>query len=96
MESSLLQYILEQGVAIAVLWIWGYFMIKYFMNEIKRKDDQNQANLDKFIDLVKEGNLINTKIFEALDNTIPNKLNDIHSDIKILHKTRTTRKPKVQ
>lgn len=89
MDSVLLKYLVEQWVGIVILWVGGWYVIKYFMSEIRRKEDQNQSNLDKFIDLVKEWNLINTKIFEALDNTIPAKLNDIHVDVKAIAQKRT-------
>lgn len=40
----------------------GYFMSKYFMNQIDRKDQQNQANLDRFISLVEKTNEVIAKV----------------------------------
>ena len=39
-----------------------YFMSKYFMNQIDRKDQQNQANLDRFISLVEKTNEVIAKV----------------------------------
>ena len=42
--------------------VGGYFMSKYFMNQIDRKDQQNQANLGRFISLVEKTNEVIAKV----------------------------------
>lgn len=88
MEESVMQFILGQWPAIVVLAIWGYFMVRYFMWVVEKKDEQNQANLERFISLVEKSNdvmdksnLVIAKVSNQLDNIHP-KLNEIHDDIK--------------
>lgn len=53
------------------------------MQQIDKKDTQNQSNLDKFISLVEKSNEVMSKVGTSLD-TIHPKLNDMHEDIKSL------------
>lgn len=48
MEQSVTQYLLTQWPTVAVLAIWWYLIIKYFMGELEKKDEQNQKNMDDF------------------------------------------------
>lgn len=57
------------------------YMLYHFMKRDEKKEAQNQANLDRFIDLQKESNTIHSKTSEIL-NTVVVKLNDMHSDVK--------------
>lgn len=85
MENTLIQFFTTQWPAIAILSIWGYFLVKYFMWQLEKKDTQNQANLDRFIGLVEKTNEFMSKQIQAFDGIHP-KLNDIHEDIKSLKK----------
>ncbi len=82
MDSNTLKYLADYWVWVFVLGVWGYFMIKYFMNEIKRKDDQNQSNLDKFIQLHEKTMDVVAKFSWSIDSIHP-KLNEMHEDIKL-------------
>lgn len=85
MENTLIQFFTTQWPAIAILSIWGYFLVKYFMAQLEKKDTQNQANLDRFIGLVEKTNEFMSKQIQSFDGIHP-KLNDIHEDIKSLKK----------
>lgn len=41
MENTLVQFFTTQWPAIAILSIWGYFLVKYFMSQLEKKDWQN-------------------------------------------------------
>lgn len=56
-------------------------MLYYFMKQQERKESQNQANLDRYIDLQKESNVIHSKTSDVL-NTVVVKLNEMHGDVK--------------
>jgi len=58
MTPEFISQLLEKSLSVAILVVGGYFMIRYFMQEIQRKDAQNQANLDRFISLVEKTNLM--------------------------------------
>lgn len=85
MENTLIQFFTTQWPAIAILSIWGYFLVKYFMSQLERKDAQNQANTDKFISLVEKVSDVIWKFSTSLDGIHP-KLNEMHEDIKSLRK----------
>jgi hypothetical protein len=88
MEWTITKYILEQWVAIAILSIGWYFLVKYFMGELAKKDQQNQDNLDRYIVLsentivlMEKTSEIVSKFWHTLDWLHP-KLDAIHNDIK--------------
>lgn len=81
MEASLIQFFTTQWPAIAILAIGGYFLVRYFMSELTKKDWQNQANLDRYITLSEKDMDIVSKFSNTLDGLHP-KLNEIHDDIK--------------
>lgn len=92
MENTLIQFFTTQWPAIAILSIWGYFLVKYFMSQLEKKDSLNQENLKMFMDLVKENITVNVwvndtlkRIQNILENIHP-KLNEMHDDIKSLKK----------
>jgi hypothetical protein len=57
------------------------YMLYHFMKRDEKKEAQNQNNLDRFVDLQKESNLIHGKTSEVL-NTVVLKLNEMHGDVK--------------
>lgn len=81
MESTLLQFFTTQWPAIAILAIWWYFLVKYFMGELTKKDTQNQSNLDRYITLSEKNMEVMGKFSSSFDILHP-KLNEIHDDIK--------------
>lgn len=81
MPESLITFFTTQWPAIAVLAFWGFFMTKYFMWVVDKKDQQNQANLDRFILLVEKTNDFMSKQVQAMDWLHP-KLEEMHKDIK--------------
>lgn len=83
MEQTVINYLLQQGVAIVILAIGLYYMTKYFMGQIDKKDQQNQTNLDRFISLVEKSNEFMSKQINAVEGIHP-KLEDIHNDIKAM------------
>lgn len=96
MENTLVQFFTTQWPAIAILSIWGYFLVKYFMWQIdkkdiqyqqymEKKDQQNQDNTDKFIALVEKVSDVIGKFSTSLDGIHP-KLNEMREDIKSLRK----------
>lgn len=85
MEATLIQFFTTQWPAIAILSIWGYFLVRYFMGQLEKKDAQNQANTDKFIWLVEKVSDVIGKFSTSLDGIHP-KLNEMHEDIKSLRK----------
>lgn len=92
MENTLIQFFTTQWPAIAILSIWGYFLVKYFMWQLEKKDSLNQENLKMFMDLVKENITINVWVndtLKSIQNILENihpKLNEMHDDIKSLKK----------
>lgn len=83
MTQELISQLLEKSISVAVLAIGGYFIIRYFMQALERKDTQNQANLDRFIGLVENTNtMIGTLTREIKSHGI--KLAEVHDDVKIL------------
>ncbi len=83
MEQLLQEVLKSSWPMVAIVVLWGYFLSKYFMQQIDKKDTQNQSNLDKFISLVEKSNEVMSKVGTSLD-TIHPKLNDMHEDIKSL------------
>lgn len=92
MEQALIQTLTTQWPSVAILSFWWYFLVKYFMSQIDKKDaiykeemakkdTQNQINLDRFIGLVEKTNDVIGKFWTALDWLHP-KLNEMHEDIK--------------
>lgn len=77
MELTMVQQLI---VAIPNLGV-ALFMLYHFMKRDEKKEVQNQANLDRFIDLQKESNTIHSKTSEIL-NTVVIKLNEMHGDVK--------------
>ena len=57
MEIALMQEFAKYGVAILTL----FFMLRYFMATVREKDEQNQANLERFITIQKETVLSNAE-----------------------------------
>ena len=54
-----------------------------YREEISIKEKQNQANLDRYINLSEKNMEVMSKFSGSLDGLHP-KLNDIHEDIKII------------
>ncbi len=81
MNEDILKFLTTQAPAVVVLAIWWYYMTKYFMWVVDKKDEQNQSNLQMFIELVKENISVNSKFSDALWLLHP-KLDEIHQDIK--------------
>lgn len=77
MELTILQQIIGALPNLAV----ALFMLYYFMKQQDKKEAQNQANLDRYIDLQKESNVIHSKTSDVL-NTVVVKLNEMHGDVK--------------
>lgn len=77
MELTMVQQLI---VALPNLGV-ALYMLYHFMKRDEKKEAQNQANLDRFVDLQKESNTIHSKTSEIL-NTVVVKLNDMHSDVK--------------
>jgi len=83
MENTLIQFFTTQWPAIGILSIWWYFLVKYFMTQLDKKDWQNQLNLDKFIALHEKTMDAIGKFSTSIDYIHP-KLNEIHDDIKAI------------
>lgn len=83
MEALLWEILKSSWPMVAIVVLWGYSMSKYFMNQIDKKDQQNQGNLDRFITLVEKSNEVMSKVGNSLDSISP-KLHDMHEDIKYL------------
>lgn len=81
MEQAVINYLLQQWIAVVLLSIGGYLLTRYFMWVIDKKDIQNQANLEMFIGLVKSNIEVNSKFGATLEWLHP-KLNEMHDDIK--------------
>ena len=81
MNEAIIQFLTTQAPAVWVLSLGGYFMTKYFMWVVDKKDIQNQANLDRFIGLVEKTNDVISKFSTSLDWIHP-KLTEMHEDIK--------------
>lgn len=60
--------LVDKSISIAVLAIGGYFMIRYFMNQITLERTQNQANLLQFVSLIKESNQVHMQTTAAMTN----------------------------
>lgn len=60
--------LVDKSISIAVLAIGGYFMIRYFMNQITLERTQNQANLLQFVSLIKESNQVHMQTTQAMTN----------------------------
>ena len=85
MEQAMIDFLTTQWPAIAILSVGGYFLVKYFMTQLEKKDTLNQSNLDRFIWLVEKTNDVIGKFSTSLDWIHP-KLNEMHDDIKSLKK----------
>lgn len=83
MEQLISDIVKSSWPMVGLVVVGWYFMSKYFMNQIDRKDQQNQANLDRFISLVEKTNEVIAKVWGSLDSITP-KLHDIHEDIKLM------------
>lgn len=81
MEESLQNFLFTQWPTVVVLAVGWYFIVRYFMGVVERKDTQNQSNLDKFIGLVDKTHEFMSKEIQAIDWINP-KLSDMHNDIK--------------
>lgn len=81
MEESLLQLFATNWPAILIMAI----MILWFTKQIDKKDLQNQANLDRFINLIEKTNAVMDKVIADISshNLL---LRDTCSDIKELNK----------
>jgi uncharacterized protein (UPF0264 family) len=75
--EEILKNIATQGPTVAVMAV----MIYYFIKQQDKKETQNQTNLERFVDLQKESNLIHSRTGELL-NTMLTKLNDMHTDVR--------------
>ena len=81
MTQEFISQLLEKSISVAVLAIGGYFIIRYFMQALERKDTQNQANLDRFIGLVENTNtMIGTLTREIKSHG--QKLQEISDDVR--------------
>lgn len=76
MEQALIGLLSSSWPTVWLIVVWWYYMAKYFMGQIDKKDTQNQSNLDKFV-------VLHEKTMEVIWNLHP-KLNDMHEDIREL------------
>lgn len=83
MTQELISQLLEKSISVAVLAIGGYFIIRYFMNQITLERSQNQANLLQFVQLIKESNQVHSKTAETLQ-TVAVQNNDLHRKVDAL------------
>lgn len=81
MEQALIGLLSSSWPTVWLIVVWWYYMAKYFMGQIDKKDIQNQTNLDKFIALHEKTMDAVGKFSSSIDNLHP-KLNEIHEDIK--------------
>jgi len=87
MTPEFISQLLEKSLSVAILVVGGYFMIRYFMQEIQRKDAQNQANLDRFISLVEKTNHM-MESFRTELGWYWVKLQEVHDEVKSLKNKR--------
>lgn len=80
-EQSLVNFLFTQWPTVVVLAVGWYFIVRYFMGVVERKDTQNQSNLDKFIGLVDKTHEFMQKQIQSIEGISP-KLSDMHNDIK--------------
>lgn len=83
MEEFILTMVKSQGLAYTALVGWGYFMLKYFMQVVEKKDSNMAETINRFIDLQKESNMIHNGTGELL-KTLTTKLEAVHTDVKKL------------
>lgn len=81
MEESLQNFLFTQWPTVVVLAVGWYFIVRYFMGVVERKDIQNQDNLNRFIGLVEKSNDFMSRQIQAIEGISP-KLSDMHNDIK--------------
>jgi hypothetical protein len=81
MTPEIISQLLEKSLSVAILVVGGYFMLRYFMQTLDKKDVQNQANLDRFIGLVENtNNMIGTLTTEIKSHG--QKLQEISDDVR--------------
>lgn len=83
MEEFISAIIKSDGLAYASLVGWGYFMLRYFMQVVEKKDSNMAETINRFIDLQKESNMIHNGTGELL-KTLTTKLEAVHIDVKKL------------
>lgn len=83
MEQALITLLQSSWTTVWIIVIGVYYMSRYFMYQIDKKDTQNQTNLDKFITLHEKTMEAVSKFSSSIDNLHP-KLNEIHEDIKVI------------
>lgn len=87
METSVISAILEKSLSVAILVIGWYYLLKYFMGSLEKKDTQNQENLVRFIDISEKYSVLTERVAISLDNHVEKidwhgrKLDAIHTDV---------------
>lgn len=83
MEEFIATIVKSDGLAYGALVGWGYFMLRYFMQVVEKKDSNMAETINRFIDLQKESNMIHNGTGELL-KTLTTKLEAVHIDVKKL------------
>ena len=100
MEVSILSQILEKSLSVAILVIWGYYLLRYFIWSLEKKDTLNQENLVKFISISEKYSILTERIAASLERHIEKidrhgaKLDQIHQDLKDIKNARKCFFPK--
>ena len=81
MEDLLKTLVQSSWPTVWIMIIGYYFMSNYFMKQIEKKDEQNQENLNKFINLTEKAIQTMSDIWE-----LKPILYEMHDDIKSLRK----------
>lgn len=77
MEDIVINALKTQWPLAILLWAGWRFFTKYFMGVIDKKDQQNQANLERFIVLTEKAIWVMADI-----NWLKPKLDEMHEDIR--------------
>lgn len=83
MEEFIANLVKSDWTAFGILACWGYFLLKYFMQVVEKKDSNMAETINRFIDLQKESNIIHNGTGELL-KTLTTKLEAVHTDVKKL------------
>lgn len=83
MEENLANIAKSDLTALSILAFWGYFLLKYFMQVVEKKDSNMSDTINRFIELQKESNVIHNGTGELL-KTLTSKLEAVHIDVKKL------------
>ena len=100
MEISVLSAILEKSLSVAILVIGWYYILRYFMWALEKKDALNQENLARFITISEKYSMLTERVAKSLDSYIERidwhgkKLDEIHIDVMIIKNHRQS-SPKI-